>query len=97
MPDILGNTVDILQRLIGFESISGRPTHGIVGYIRDYLADQGIEATLNYDETGERAKDGSAISSNSFKGTIWAACAKGLSKASRPATSTKRHSAPSSK
>ena len=55
MADTLDNTVEILERLVGFESISGRPTHGIVGYIRDYMSGHGIEATLSFDETGERA------------------------------------------
>jgi acetylornithine deacetylase len=51
----LENTIEILDRLVGFDSISGRPTHGIVGYIQDYLADHGIETTLSYDDAGERA------------------------------------------
>lgn len=55
MPDILDETVAILDRLVGFDSISGKPTHGIVGYIRDYLASHGVEASLSYDEAGERA------------------------------------------
>ena len=55
MDRALDNTVDILERLVGFDSISGRPTHGIVGYISDHLADLGIEATLSFDDMGERA------------------------------------------
>ncbi len=51
----LDETVGILERLVGFESVSGRPTHGIVGYIKDYLEGLGIEATLSYDDEGERA------------------------------------------
>ena len=55
MPDLLENTVEILERLVGFESLSGRPTEGIVGYIQDYLSSHGIETTLSYDDAGERA------------------------------------------
>ena len=55
MDRALDDTVEILERLVGFDSISGRPTHGIVGYISDYLAGYGIEATLSFDEAGERA------------------------------------------
>ncbi len=55
MPQILDDTLRILDRLVSFDSLSGRPTHAIVGYIRDYLADHGIEATLSYDAAGERA------------------------------------------
>ena len=47
--------MEILERLVGFDSISGRPTHDIVGYISDHLTDLGIEATLSFDEAGERA------------------------------------------
>ena len=32
MPRTLDTTIDILEALVGFESVSGRPTHGIVGY-----------------------------------------------------------------
>ncbi len=55
MDDALPQTIDILERLVGFETISGRPTHEIVGYVSDYLKSQGIEATLSYDDAGERA------------------------------------------
>ena len=55
MSEALDNTVTILERLVSFDSVSGRPTHGIVGYITDYLAGHGIEATLSYDPDGERA------------------------------------------
>lgn len=55
MPDALENAVEILERLVSFQSYSGRPTHGIVGYVRDYLTEQGVEVTLSYDDAGERA------------------------------------------
>ena len=55
MSDRLENTMEILARLVSFESISGRPTDGIVGYIQDYLSKLGIETTLSYDQAGERA------------------------------------------
>ncbi|MCZ4352688.1 acetylornithine deacetylase [Roseovarius aestuarii] len=53
--DMLDRAAEILARLVAFESLSGRPTHGIVGYITDYLQAHGIEATLSYDTVGERA------------------------------------------
>ena len=55
MDRALDDTVEILERLVGFDSVSGRPTHGIVDYISDFLAGHGIEATLSFDQTGERA------------------------------------------
>ena len=55
MSDALDNAIEILGRLVSFQSYSGRPTHGIVGYVQDYLTEQGVEVTLSYDEAGERA------------------------------------------
>ncbi len=55
MTNTFKNTVDILQQLVSFDSISGRPTHDIISYISNYLKDQGIESTLSYDEAGDRA------------------------------------------
>ncbi|WP_338550445.1 M20/M25/M40 family metallo-hydrolase [Roseovarius phycicola] len=55
MPDTLDTTVEILDALVGFETVSGRPTHGIIGYIQDYLAQHDIPSTLSFDEAKERA------------------------------------------
>ena len=55
MPDKIETTVEILERLVDFNSVSGRPTHGIISYIQDYLSEHGITSTLSFDETGERA------------------------------------------
>lgn len=55
MSDALQNTIGILERLVSFDSISGKPTHGIVGYIQDYLSGHGVQSTLSYDDAGERA------------------------------------------
>ena len=55
MPKTLDTTIDILEALVGFESVSGRPTHGIVGYIQDYLEHHGIPSNLSFDEANERA------------------------------------------
>ncbi|MGI9464436.1 MAG: acetylornithine deacetylase [Aestuariivirgaceae bacterium] len=55
MSERLSATIDILDRLVGFETISGRPTHAIVDYISGYLESHGLTASLSYDEDGERA------------------------------------------
>ena len=55
MSDALENAIEILERLVSFESISGRPTHEIVGFVQDYLSAHGVETTLSYDNAGERA------------------------------------------
>ncbi len=55
MSDILQNAVNILEQLVGFDSISGKTTHGIIGYIKGYLKEHGVDSTLSFDEAGERA------------------------------------------
>ncbi len=53
--DTLTSAVEILERLVGCESVSGRPNHEIVGYISDWLRTQGVEVTISRDADGERA------------------------------------------
>ena len=55
MADALEATIEILETLVGFDSVSGRPTDGIVGYVQDYLGSHGIDCTLSFDAAGERA------------------------------------------
>ena len=52
---MLNNTISFLEHLVGFDSISGRPNHGIVGYIKEYLESHGLEVSLSYDQAGELA------------------------------------------
>ena len=51
----LDECINVLTKLVGFESISARPNEPIVSYIQDYLAQHGIESTLSYDESGLKA------------------------------------------
>lgn len=51
----LDETIEILEKLVGFESVSGRPTHDIVAWITAYLDSHGVESTLSYDADGQRA------------------------------------------
>jgi len=53
--DRLDNAIEILEKLVGFPSISGMPTHDIIDYISSYLKSLGIEPELSYDDDGERA------------------------------------------
>ncbi len=55
MNDTITNAIDILENLVGFDSISGKPTHGIIGYVQGYLSEHDIDSTLSYDDDGERA------------------------------------------
>lgn len=50
-----GEAVSVLERLVGFESLSARPNLDIVGYVRDYLAALGVAAHLSFDDSGHRA------------------------------------------
>lgn len=55
MSDSLKNAVEILERLVSFDSVSGKPTHDIVGYIKSYLQNLGLDVHLSFDDQGERA------------------------------------------
>ena len=55
MSQTLDGTIEILEHLVGFPTVSGRPNGDIVGYCRDYLEGHGIGSSLSYDEKGERA------------------------------------------
>jgi len=55
MKDRLNDTIEILEQLVGFASISGTSTHDIIGYISGYLQDHGVKSELSYDNQGERA------------------------------------------
>jgi acetylornithine deacetylase len=50
-----GEAVQVLERLVAFESISARPNLDLVGYVRDYLATRGVTAHLSYDDARARA------------------------------------------
>lgn len=45
----------ILDRLVGFDTVSHRPNLGLIHYARDLLAEAGIEARLIPDATGTKA------------------------------------------
>lgn len=55
MTDTLNSTINILSKLVGFESVSGKPTHDIVSYITQYLNQHGVDSIISYDEAKERA------------------------------------------
>ena len=52
---MLDKAVAVLERLVAFPSVSGTPTHDIVDYIKKYIEWHGIEVSLSFDESGERA------------------------------------------
>ncbi|MCB8879673.1 acetylornithine deacetylase [Acidisoma cellulosilytica] len=48
-------TVALLARLIGFDTTSDRSNLAAIGFITDYLDNQGVPYRLSYDESGEKA------------------------------------------
>jgi acetylornithine deacetylase len=48
-------TVDILERLVAFPTVSRDPNLPLIDWIRNYLADHGIDSTLVNDDTGRKA------------------------------------------
>ena len=51
----LNHAIDILSQLVSHKSLPGKPTHGIIGYIENYLAKYSVQSHLSFDETRERA------------------------------------------
>lgn len=48
-------TIAILKKLVSFKSLPGQPTKDIIGYIEAELHQHGIDCTLSFDDTGEKA------------------------------------------
>lgn len=55
MSDRVNSAIAILDRLISFPSLPGKPNLDLIGYVRDYLAGHGIECFVSHDATGTRA------------------------------------------
>nr|MBX2837507.1 acetylornithine deacetylase [Gammaproteobacteria bacterium] len=55
MQDTVDTSIEILEKLVSFESVSAKPTHQIIGFVESYLAQYGVKTILSYDEDGERA------------------------------------------
>jgi len=49
------DTIEILGRLIAFDTVSDRPNLPLIGWLRDLLMDAGAEVRLIGDETGKKA------------------------------------------
>ena len=64
------NAIDILEHLVAFESLPGKPTTGIINYIGQYLSDHGVEYQLSFDTSGERANLFATIGPNVDGGVV---------------------------
>ena len=47
--------IELLDRLVGFDTVSRNPTTAIVAFVADYLKDLGVASTVLPDETGQKA------------------------------------------
>lgn len=52
---LMMQTTDILARLVGFDTVSSKPNMDLITWVRDLLADAGIEATLISNADGTKA------------------------------------------
>ena len=66
----LHNAIDLLGRLVAFDTTSKNTNLGLIRFVRDYLAQYGIESTLFYDETGEKASLLATIGPNGVPGIV---------------------------
>ena len=48
-------TVELIRRLVGFDTVSHRSNLALIEFVRDYLADLGVDSRLIHDETGKKA------------------------------------------
>lgn len=63
-------TISILERLVSFRSLPGQPTKEIINYIQSELNQHGIDCTLSFDDTGERANLFATIGPNTQGGVL---------------------------
>ncbi|OZI84022.1 acetylornithine deacetylase, partial [Pseudomonas avellanae] len=47
--------LEILKRLIAFDTVSSEPNMALIEYVRELLASKGIESLIVKDETGKKA------------------------------------------
>ena len=48
-------SLDMIKRLIAFDTTSRESNLELIGFVRDYLADLGVESQIIHDETGQKA------------------------------------------
>ncbi len=70
MTNVTEETVKVLERLVSFESVSGRSNRDIVAYVQQYLSVHGVDCSLSCDETGERANVFATIGPPTDDGTV---------------------------
>jgi len=54
-PPIRPETLEMIQRLVGFDTTSRESNLGLIEWVRDWLKGLGVESRLTYDATGAKA------------------------------------------
>lgn len=68
MMTTLNHTIDLLRSLIRFNTVSSNSNLELIHFVVDYLNQYGIESSLTYDETGEKANLFATIGNKSQSG-----------------------------
>lgn len=55
MTELSPQSLDMVRRLIAFDTVSRHSNLALIHWVRDYLADMGVESQLVFDETGQKA------------------------------------------
>ena len=63
-------TVDIIRRLIGFDTVSRNSNLGLIEWVRDHLASLGVKSRLTYDAEGGKANLFATLSGASGPGLV---------------------------
>ncbi len=61
---------EMLEKLVAFDSVSAKSNLPIINFIRDYLAEYGVESHLVFDETGQKANLYAQIGPNVEGGVV---------------------------
>jgi acetylornithine deacetylase len=64
------NSAEILERLIGFPTVSRDPNWDLIGFVRDFLAARGVEAKVYPDASGRKANLYACIGPNDRGGVL---------------------------
>jgi len=70
MLNTTNKAIEILEKLVSFDSISGKPTHAILEFIQAYLNEHDVKSALSYDDDGERANLFATIGPNINGGVV---------------------------
>jgi acetylornithine deacetylase len=64
------NSAEILERLIGFPTVSRDPNWDLIGFVREFLAARGVESRIYPDATGHKANLYACIGPNDRGGVL---------------------------